>query len=136
MTPHEEWVARKMVGRGWSEAEVMGALGIPFTPPPRAKRPDPVVTPEVAGKIRRLWSYGLGVIAIARALRVGERTVCWYAKTHPDECERRRPGRRRAEFDMEAAMDMRRRGATYKEISEAVGVSRSTVAAHLHEVGM
>ena len=93
MTPHEEWVARTMLVRGWEPWEVADALGHPR---PRAQRAPHCRLNEYDGEvIVRMWTEGYTITAIALEVGASPKAVSMWAARHRDECPARHVNKRK-----------------------------------------
>ena len=85
MTPHEEWVARTMLARGFEQFEVEDALGLARYGPvrPRKNRPSGRANPVRAEEVERmavLRAQGMTYRQIGTAMGRNRSTVGYWLK--------------------------------------------------------
>ena len=95
MTPHERWVARTMLLRGWREYEVADVLGLSVRRVSRVMYRR--ITSDDAETIARMWAEGRTIPDIAREMGVSPRSVSMWASRHRDQCPARYANRQTKE---------------------------------------
>lgn len=96
MTPHEEWVARTMLARGFEPFEVEDALGLaryepahPPAPPKVRRRPTGSANPVTHDEVRRMAEMrarGMTYRQIGTAVGRDRSTVGYWMKKMEEEC--------------------------------------------------
>jgi len=91
MTPHERWVARTMLMRGFEPSEVEDALGIARYGPVRGRKNRPSgkanpITPEEVERMAALRARGMTYRQIGTAVGRDRSTVGYWMKKMEEEC--------------------------------------------------
>ena len=91
MTPHEEWVARTMLARGFEPFEVEDALGLACYGPvrPHKNRPSGSANPVTPAEVERmavLRARGMTYRQIGTAVGRDRSTVGYWIKKMEEEC--------------------------------------------------